>query len=102
MGVEWLIIDNDWFSGAMSLARGDSEGRLFWKTVAYKDIDKVNDFKFTQDVYDAVGLGSYQKNPEHHGYRFGGPLIPDAKTVPPDVLITQPDSVVPKLLVKLQ
>lgn len=98
-GVPWLIIDNDWLSGHMVLGRADGEGNLFWKTVHYGDIDKVLAVKSSRQAYDSVGLGSFQRNPERHGYRFGGPLEADSKLVPPDVLRNNPDCVVAKLLV---
>ena len=99
MNVEWLPIDNDWMSQACCLARANKDGKWFWKVVAYEDIQDVLSYRDQDEVFDAVGLGKYQKNPECHGYRYDRALFPDSCSVPPDVLEDLYEKVQPVFLV---
>ena len=99
-GVDWVIFENDWYHQAMCLARPSPDGGVALFYVGYKAIDDIKDHADVMDAYTEANMGSYKKNPERFGFRYG-PLVAEEEEVPADVLAEPDERFVPKMRVRL-
>ena len=93
-----MIAENDYFNLNMKLMRPDSEGHMFFATVAYKSVEKVHLCHDAFCVYKEGGFSQYISEPERYGYRYG-PVLGDETEIPVKAL--QKEMVKPVLVVIL-